>query len=228
MRIWLVDDRSGHGGVSLAQSLRQLEEQSGSELRLVGTSSFQTDFVALMRKLAPDLPDLIVINEAVWPAEAWTEELLGLGPGFVVVAPRERLGPLRSLSERYPLWFVPPQSTVEALWLVLLGAWASQRRQLELRAQLDRLQQRLSDRIVIERAKGILVQQLGISEEEAYKRLRLSSRRQRRPIRDIAQSLVDAQLLLLPDLNGCPAPRDSHGQGTDPTPAAARFVHDNA
>jgi hypothetical protein len=55
---------------------------------------------------------------------------------------------------------------------------------------------------VIERAKGILVQQLGVSEEEAYKRLRVSSRRQRRQIRDIAQSLIDTQALLLPEQNG--------------------------
>ena len=55
---------------------------------------------------------------------------------------------------------------------------------------------------MIERAKGILVQRLGISEEEAYKRLRVSSRRQRRQIRDIAQSLIDTQALLLPEQNG--------------------------
>jgi hypothetical protein len=65
-----------------------------------------------------------------------------------------------------------------------------------------RLQRRLSDRIVIERAKGILVQRLKISEEEAYKRLRVLSRRQRRQIRDIAQSLLDTQFLFLPGSDG--------------------------
>jgi AmiR/NasT family two-component response regulator len=76
---------------------------------------------------------------------------------------------------------------------------------------LDEVQQRLSDRIVIERAKGVLLQRLGISEEEAYKRLRVLSRRQRRPIRDIAQSLLDTQDLLVP-------PPDL----TDPDPGAGR------
>ena len=44
------------------------------------------------------------------------------------------------------------------------------------------LEQRLSDRIIVERAKGILVQRLKITEGDAYKRLRLLSRRQRRQI----------------------------------------------
>jgi len=63
------------------------------------------------------------------------------------------------------------------------------------------LQQRLNDRILIERAKGILVERLSISEKEAYQRLRLQSRRQRRPIRDIAQCLLDAQSLFSPGEN---------------------------
>src|SRR5262249_61357673 len=70
------------------------------------------------------------------------------------------------------------------------------------KSQEARLQQRLEDRIVIERAKGILVQRLGVSEEDAYKRLRVLSRRQRRQIRDIAQSFLDTQSLLMPDENG--------------------------
>jgi response regulator NasT len=86
--------------------------------------------------------------------------------------------------------------------MALLGARAALCRQQALKAQVQALQQRLSDRIVIERAKGILVQRLGVTEEEAYKRLRVLSRRQRRQIRDIAQSLLDTQSLLLPDANG--------------------------
>jgi response regulator NasT len=86
--------------------------------------------------------------------------------------------------------------------LAILSALASRHRLLFWKAQAEQLQQRLNDRILIERAKGILVQRLGISEEEAYKRLRVLSRRQRRQIRDIAQSLLDTQSLLLPGGNG--------------------------
>jgi hypothetical protein len=71
------------------------------------------------------------------------------------------------------------------------------------------LQQRLNDRILIERAKGILVERLSISEKEAYQRMRLQSRRQRRPIRDIAQCLLDAQTLFSPETNGLGIPPNS-------------------
>jgi AmiR/NasT family two-component response regulator len=92
-----------------------------------------------------------------------------------------------------------PGSTADSLWLTLLGAMAARIRQQHYADEVHRLQQRLNDRIVIERAKGILMQRLRISEEEAYQRLRLLSRKQRRQLRDMAQSLLDAEALLTPE-----------------------------
>ncbi|MEM7462203.1 MAG: ANTAR domain-containing protein, partial [Pseudomonadota bacterium] len=45
-------------------------------------------------------------------------------------------------------------------------------------------------------AKGILMQSKGISEEEAYARLRRSAMNQNRKLLDIAQSLITAAGLL--------------------------------
>ncbi len=203
MRLWLVDEKSAPGaGSNLETVLRQLEERSGTGLRLVGTSPFQTDFCEAMRKLVPDLLDMLVIHEPVWPEGACTQDLLNLGLGLLVVASEEGAERFRWLAEEYAVAFVPPAPSTEAMWLALLTSFGEQRRQLQWKMQVSRLQRRLSDRIVIERAKGILVQRLKISEEEAYKRLRVLSRRQRRQIRDIAQSLLDTQFLFLPDSDG--------------------------
>jgi response regulator NasT len=203
MRLWLVDEKSPSGaGTSLETVLRQLEQRSGSGLKLIGTSPFQPDFGEAMRKLAPDLLDMVVINERAWPDGACTEELLTLGLGLLVVTSSEGAERFRALAEEHPIGFVAPSPSAEALWLALAASFASHRRQLQWRGQVARLQRRLSDRIVIERAKGILVQRLKISEEEAYKRLRVLSRRQRRQIRDIAQSLLDTQFLFLPGDDG--------------------------
>src|SRR5262249_62150714 len=108
----------------------------------------------------------------------------------------------RTLAEKSPIHLLPPRPCPDGLGLAVLSAQASRHRLLFWKAQAEQLQQRLNDRIIIERAKGILVQRLGISEEEAYKRLRVLSRRQRRQIRDIAQSLLDTQSLLTPEANG--------------------------
>jgi hypothetical protein len=107
--------------------------------------------------------------------------------------------------------FVSPSGGMEGIQLGLRNLAFESLRTAGWKSQINSLQQRLNDRIVIERAKGILVQKLGIGEEEAYKRLRLSSRRQRRQIRDIAQSLIDTHSLLsfgdepLPNRDDSPA-----------------------
>src|SRR5262249_9594395 len=125
-----------------------------------------------------------------------------LGPAILAVVPPELSERVRPLAELHPLSFLPEKPSRESLWLALVSALASQRRHAHARAQLARLQQRLDDRIIIERGKGVLVQRLGVTEEDAYKRLRVLSRRQRRQIRDIAQSLLDTEALLLPGSNG--------------------------
>ena len=51
----------------------------------------------------------------------------------------------------------------------------------------------LEARKLIERAKGIMQQKHGLSEEEAYLRLRNESRRLRRPMRDLAEAVILAE-----------------------------------
>jgi response regulator NasT len=152
-----------------------------------------------MRKLVPDLLDVVVVNERAWPESAWSSGLFDLGLGIVLVASPDRSERVRPLAEVHPICFAPCGVDADGMWLALCGALAAQRRQAYWKGQTATLQQRLTDRIVIERAKGVLVQRLGISEEDAYKRLRLLSRRQRRQIRDIAQSLLDTHGLLGPE-----------------------------
>jgi signal transduction protein with GAF and PtsI domain len=61
-------------------------------------------------------------------------------------------------------------------------------------AQLEernyQLSQQLEDRKVLERAKGIVQRELGLSEEEAYISLQKRSRRLRKPLREIAEAVV--------------------------------------
>jgi uroporphyrinogen-III synthase len=52
------------------------------------------------------------------------------------------------------------------------------------------LLQQLETRKLVERGKGILQRDLGLSEEEAFLRLQQQSRRRRKPMKEIAQALV--------------------------------------
>jgi GAF domain-containing protein len=59
-----------------------------------------------------------------------------------------------------------------------------------LREQLQTTTQRLVDRKLLDRAKGLLQEDLGWSEEQAYMHIRRLSRQQRTPMREIAQRLI--------------------------------------
>jgi hypothetical protein len=202
MRVWLVDDCKGAAPGGLELAVRQVAERPGCPLRLLGVSAFQADFLDSMRKLVPELLDLLIINERAWPEGPWLQDVLSLGLGVVLVTQWDRVEPYQQLATKFPLTFVAHPPSADSLWPAIVGAGAAVHREQQWKEQMTNLQQRLNDRVVIERAKGILVQRLKISEDDAYKRLRVLSRRQRRQIRDIAQSLLDTQFLFTPDGNG--------------------------
>jgi hypothetical protein len=211
MRVWLVEDTNSNNSIPLEPLLREMEGPSTTQIQILGVSAFQSDFPQAIRKLLPDLLDVLIVQEAGWPDGPWTGELLGLGLNMLVVAPPERHQRFRAFLEQYPIGLASSAPDKDALWCALHTVAACSRRERQWKNQVLRLQQRLNDRVVIERAKGILVQRLKISEEDAYKRLRVLSRRQRRQIRDIAQSLLDTQYLFSVDVNGFAALEEEPG-----------------
>ena len=64
-----------------------------------------------------------------------------------------------------------------------------------LKDENARLVAELESRKMIERAKGILQQRDGLSEEDAYLHLRSESRRLRRPMKDLAEAVILAEEL---------------------------------
>ena len=65
-----------------------------------------------------------------------------------------------------------------------------------MRAQVHDLAETLAARKLLERAKGILMQRLGLSERDAYERLRQRARDKRAKMKDIAQAIIEAEELL--------------------------------
>jgi len=64
-----------------------------------------------------------------------------------------------------------------------------------LQEETAELKRELETRKVVERAKGILQRSHGLTEEEAYLRLRNESRRMRRPMKDLAEAIILAEEL---------------------------------
>ena len=65
-----------------------------------------------------------------------------------------------------------------------------------LRTNLEHAKNQLQDRKVIDRAKGILMQRQGLSEEAAFKKMRKTAMDKGLKLRDVAQRLLDAAELL--------------------------------
>lgn len=68
----------------------------------------------------------------------------------------------------------------------------------KLKGELQRSRDALVERKVIERAKGILMRQRGIDEEEAFGMLRKAAMDQNRRLVDVAQALIGAFQMLEP------------------------------
>jgi response regulator NasT len=66
----------------------------------------------------------------------------------------------------------------------------------KLRDELDKARAALDERKLVERAKGILMKERGLSEEAAYSLLRKAAMNENRRVIDVAQSVVTAARLL--------------------------------
>jgi hypothetical protein len=202
MHVWVLQGEHGEDPEGLEALLRHSSQQLPSLCLQLECQRGSAGLAAAARR---GRPDLLVTTHCHCPPPAVLNEVLPLGISLMVAATIEQAEAHVALAGRYPIHLLPLPVTANTLALGLVTAAASHYRQLAWSAQVAQLQQRLQDRILVERAKGILVQRLGTSEEDAYKRLRVLSRQQRRPIRDIAQSVIDTQQLLLqPPSNGLP------------------------
>jgi response regulator NasT len=65
-------------------------------------------------------------------------------------------------------------------------------------AELVRAEQALEDRKVVERAKGLLMSALGLSEQDAFRRLQQTARERNLRLADVAARIVEQQSLLTP------------------------------
>jgi AmiR/NasT family two-component response regulator len=72
----------------------------------------------------------------------------------------------------------------------------------DLREQVSRLEEALEARKAISRAKGILMQRHGLSEEEAHRRLQKEASRSQSTVAELARAILRAEPVLHPDGNG--------------------------
>ena len=103
----------------------------------------------------------------------------------------------RSIATGVSAYLTKPIETRELSAAIGLAA-ARHAEFLQLEADVERAQQALEDRKVVERAKGLLMSALDLSEHDAFKRLQQTARERNLRLADVAARIVEQQALLAP------------------------------
>jgi uroporphyrinogen-III synthase len=105
----------------------------------------------------------------------------------VPILSRGKLVGVINLQHRQPHVHTQRETRIVSMVGFLVGAEIEMAR---LEAENVQLAERLEERKVVDRAKGILQRELGISEEEAYVTIQRQSRQRRKSKREIAEAII--------------------------------------
>ena len=180
-----------------AASVQHLE----GELRevghtVVGVAPDGPAAVSMARALSPDLVILGVHLQGL--DGAGTAERIHEERPIPLVLCGDHIGPdLVDRIAQLPVFGVlPPNASAGLLRLVLATAHARHDAWRREQIRAEELHQRLEDRKIIERAKGILMQREGLSESDAYRMLQRTSQSRNVPMAELSRSLLAAEELI--------------------------------
>jgi len=105
----------------------------------------------------------------------------------VPILSRGRVVGVINLQHRLPHAHTQREITLISTMGFLVGAEIEAAR---LEGEISQLSEQLQARKLVERAKGILQRELGVTEEQAYLTLRRQSRQRRKPMKEVAEAIV--------------------------------------
>jgi response regulator NasT len=103
----------------------------------------------------------------------------------------------RSIASGVAAYLTKPVDTRELQAAIALAA-ARHAEYAQLEAEVERAQQALENRKLVERAKGLLMSALALSEQDAFRRLQQTARERNLRLVDVAGRIVEQQSLLAP------------------------------
>jgi response regulator NasT len=190
MRILIAEDEPIIA-LALAERLRRLGHDP------IGPARDGLEAVEAARAHRPDLY-LFDIDmprlDGLRAAQALADE--GLRRPVVVLTGVEDPGLVdRSVSSGVSAYLTKPIDDRQLDAAIRLAA-ARHRELLELEAEVQRARQSLAERKLIDRAKGLLMDALNLSEEEAFSRLQRAARNRNARLAEVAQEVIDQRDVL--------------------------------
>lgn len=186
----LIAEENSDSAKQLEIELRELGHT------IIATASDGPSAVSMARTLTPDLVVLgahLTGLDSVAAAERIHEER-----PVPVVLRGDHLGPeLVDRIANAPVFGVLPTGASSGnLGAAIAVAHARHQAWRAEQIRAEELHQRLEDRKVIERAKGILMQREGLSEGDAYRMLQRTSQSRNVPMAELSRSLLAAEDLI--------------------------------
>jgi response regulator NasT len=195
----LVADDNPVIALGLAERLRTLGHEP------IGPATDGAEAIELARQSRPDLYLFDIEMPEVDGLEA-ANRLAGEGlrRPVVVVTGVDDPGLIeRSIASGVGAYLTKPVDSRELQAALELAA--ARHAEFEaLEAEVDRAKQALEDRKLVERAKGLLMSALKLSEQDAFRRLQLTARERNLRLADVAARIVEQETLLAPGRSARP------------------------
>ncbi len=185
LRVLIADDESLR-----VMSLREQLEKLGH--RVVAEASEGRAAVNLARELRPDLAIMDIRMPEMDGIDA-AEEMMSERPIPIILltAYSERDLAERAANAHVAAYLMKPVSENDLLPAIALAISRFTEFQ-QLHKEVDDLRDALETRKLVERAKGILMRRLNLSEEEAFRRLQRRSQNENKKLGEIAQAIITA------------------------------------
>jgi len=190
LKVLLVDDTSDRAS-ALKDALSRME---GVDVACTLESPLE-----LLRRVAEHAPDVVLIDTES-PSRDVLEQLAavsGSAPRPVVMFSDDAHGDsIRAALRAGVSAYIVDGIALNRLDPIMRVAIERFDSDQQLRAELEETRTRLADRKIVERAKGILMKQRGVSEEEAFAMLRSHAMQRAIRLGEAAQQVIDVATLL--------------------------------
>ena len=182
-RVLIVDDHAA----SRAAVAEAVTAQGG---QVVGNGSRAEDVLRLVDKHRPDVVVLAVGLPDGDGVQAAREVMTVAACPVVLVTSHTDAPVVARAVDAGVLGFLAKPVRAEELRPTLDVAIHGSRDIETMRRENETLRRKLESRKLVERAKGILMRRLGLSEPEAFRRIQKTAMDTRRPMADVAQALL--------------------------------------
>jgi len=189
MRVLIVDEFCER-----AETLREGLERAGHEVTAVLSTALE-----LMKAVERFAPDIIIIDTDS-PSRDVLEHVVMVSRDrprpIVMFANDSQTDTIREAVRAGVTAYIVDGLDVDRVKPIVEVAVARFETYQELRDELAEANLKLSERKLVERAKGVLMKTRNLSEEEAYAMLRKFAMSKGKRLGDVAQSVIDAAQLL--------------------------------